>query len=421
MGGTGVHPQLLRMMLSAFLFILLGYASSQADDHIDSLECCKYKRVPGLTPKSGDYFLVEHRDDLPDFCKDGCVYVKKSSGDGDNIQYVQYGDGDEEFCFKPSSTYTAQCQEEEVMPQVNCVFTDICSVDPNNQSYTIAGIQTHQSGILKFEFDDDVSGSWLRFLNLPSNSSAFTCLNKTCTCSCTLDAGTWTVLVTSGDTLWNSIPLITTYYVNDINYCEGEEEEEQTQVVPQVNCDFTDICSVDPTNQSYTIAGIQTFQGGILKFEFDNDVSGSWLRILNLPSDSSPFTCLNKICTSRDQNPVDAGTWTVLVTSGDTQWNSIPLITTYYVNDMNYCEGEDGQGSTNYMTDHGITEDDMQDHSDMENPSTTTTKTTTMDHQDNMSNHGDMTNHGDMSDHGSMMSDHSDDMSDHGAVMAHSK
>ena len=105
---------------------------------------------------------------------------------------------------------------------MNCVFTDICSVDPTNQSYTIAGIQTFQSGILKFEFDNDVSGSWLRILNLPSNSSAFTCLNKTCTCSCTLDAGTWTVLVTSGDTLWNSIPLITTYYVNDINYCEGE-------------------------------------------------------------------------------------------------------------------------------------------------------------------------------------------------------
>merc|ERR1712223_1845881 len=112
MGGTGVHPQLLRMMLSAFLFLLLGCASSQADDHIDSLGCCKYKRVPGLTPKSGDYFLVEHRDGLPDFCKDGCVYVKKSSGD-------------EEFCFKPSSTYTAQCQEEEVVPQVNCVFDDI--------------------------------------------------------------------------------------------------------------------------------------------------------------------------------------------------------------------------------------------------------------------------------------------------------
>ena len=107
-----------------------------------------------------------------------------------------------------------------------------------------------------------------------------------------------------------------------------------------MNCVFTDICSVDPTNQSYTIAGIQTFQSGILKFEFDNDVSGSWLRILNLPSNSSAFTCLDKICTSRDQNPVDAGTWTVLVTSGDTLWNSIPLISTYYVNDINYCEGE---------------------------------------------------------------------------------
>ena len=197
-----------------------------------------------------------------------------------------------------------------------------------------------------------------------------------------------------------------------------------------MNCVFTNICSVDPTNQSYTIAGIQTYQSGILKFEFDNDVSGSWLRFLNLPSNSSAFTCLDKICTSRDQNPVDAGTWTVLVTSGDTLWNSIPLISTYYVNDINYCEGEiskifnlffiyqftgeEGQGSTNSMTNHGSMEDGMQDYSDMENPSTATTKTTTMDHQDNMPNHGDMTNHGDMS-------DHNDDMSDHGTMMDHSK
>ena len=47
--------------------------------------------------------------------------MKKSSGDGDNIQYVQYGDGDEEFCFKPSSTYTAQCQEEEDGEQTQVV------------------------------------------------------------------------------------------------------------------------------------------------------------------------------------------------------------------------------------------------------------------------------------------------------------
>ena len=28
-----------------------------------------FSLVTGLTPKSGDYFLVEHRDGLPDFCK----------------------------------------------------------------------------------------------------------------------------------------------------------------------------------------------------------------------------------------------------------------------------------------------------------------------------------------------------------------
>ena len=34
--------------------------------------------------------------------RDGCVYMKEADGD------------DNEYCFKPSSTYTAECQDDGV-------------------------------------------------------------------------------------------------------------------------------------------------------------------------------------------------------------------------------------------------------------------------------------------------------------------
>merc|ERR1711934_784912 len=88
-----------RMIFFTFI-LLLGCASVFADGHTDSKGCCKYKRVPGSMPKSGDYFLMEHREDVPDYCKDGCIYTKESSG------------ATEEFCFLPSSRYTAECEDD---------------------------------------------------------------------------------------------------------------------------------------------------------------------------------------------------------------------------------------------------------------------------------------------------------------------
>merc|ERR1712037_33316 len=87
-----------RMLFFTFI-LLLGCASVFADGHTDSKGCCEYKRVPGSMPKSGDYFLMEHREDVPDYCKDGCVYMKESSGM-------------EEFCFMSSSRYTAECEDK---------------------------------------------------------------------------------------------------------------------------------------------------------------------------------------------------------------------------------------------------------------------------------------------------------------------
>merc|ERR1719234_742645 len=57
-------------------------------------------------PKSGHYFLdTSYSDTVPDFCKDSCVYVKERMPGDDPLPEGS------RFCFKPSSTYTAECQD----------------------------------------------------------------------------------------------------------------------------------------------------------------------------------------------------------------------------------------------------------------------------------------------------------------------
>merc|ERR1712212_1063724 len=72
---------------------------------VNNMGCCEWKNVPGSMPKSGDYFLdTQYMDTVPAFCKDSCVYVKEK-GPG------EASTGDTKFCFKQSSTYTAECQD----------------------------------------------------------------------------------------------------------------------------------------------------------------------------------------------------------------------------------------------------------------------------------------------------------------------
>merc|ERR1719483_973304 len=74
----------------------MGDHSSMGDHN--SMGCCETKRVPGTKPKSGTYYLdTEYSDAFPDFCKDSCAYIAES--------------GPGRFCFKPSSMYTAECQD----------------------------------------------------------------------------------------------------------------------------------------------------------------------------------------------------------------------------------------------------------------------------------------------------------------------
>jgi len=220
------------MLLSAFV-LLTGCTLAFAGGYADSKGCCEYKHVPGSMPKSGDYFLLEHRDGMiPDFCKDGCVYRKENSGPN------------KEYCFKRSWTYSAECQDKaeggEQAVEIpdygsdtttastvghndheegNCDFTDIVDVD--GQHYTTAGIRTNEDGILKFEFDKNVP---LEVSLVEEPSITFNCINEICTSNDPVDAGTWTISVKNTfpeDDPWDVPPLIKTYFVDDKNYCEG--------------------------------------------------------------------------------------------------------------------------------------------------------------------------------------------------------
>merc|ERR1719234_2520644 len=94
-----------KMLLSAAI-LLLGCSSAMADGHVNNMGCCEYKLVPGSMPKSGHYFLdTQPSDIIPDFCKDSCVYVKEKMPGDDPLPEGS------RFCFKPSSTYTSECQD----------------------------------------------------------------------------------------------------------------------------------------------------------------------------------------------------------------------------------------------------------------------------------------------------------------------
>merc|ERR1711971_438888 len=109
MGSSGSRHRTSRKkgktLLSAAI-LLLGCSSALADGHANNMGCCEYKLVPGSLPKSGHYFLdTSYSDTIPDYCKDSCVYVKERMPGDDPLPEGS------RFCFKPSLTYTSQCQD----------------------------------------------------------------------------------------------------------------------------------------------------------------------------------------------------------------------------------------------------------------------------------------------------------------------
>jgi len=81
-----------RMLFCASLLFLLGCTSTFADPH----GCCQETHVTGY--RSGQYFLKEHRTEVPADCRDNCVYINSLG---------------QEFCFKPTNQSSAsECQDK---------------------------------------------------------------------------------------------------------------------------------------------------------------------------------------------------------------------------------------------------------------------------------------------------------------------
>ena len=114
-------------------------------------------------------------------------------------------------------------------------------------------------------------------------------------------------------------------------------------------CSFKE--NMDANNQRYTIDNIKTDEEGVWKFVFDKDAMIEFNIVgANAPASQS-FTCTQKQttteCTSGASNPpIPAGTYTIEVKSPtqtgpvDFSWESTPMLTTYFVGDKDYCEGE---------------------------------------------------------------------------------
>merc|ERR1712032_1149779 len=118
-------------------------------------------------------------------------------------------------------------------------------------------------------------------------------------------------------------------------------------------CDFPK----DVTGQLYTIPDIKTNEAGTLKFVFEKPKAGSIsMKIVDQPgiiwlcsdsSSSSSSSSSSGSATGEHQcvslNSVPAGTYIVEVSSGVatakdfTPWTTPPLLTTFYVGEIDYC------------------------------------------------------------------------------------
>merc|ERR1712181_145797 len=257
--------ELGNMLISAAI-LLLGCSSTFADGHVNNMGCCEQKNVPGSMPKSGMYFLdTQYSDTVPDFCKDSCVYVKETMPG-------EMSTGETRFCFKPSSTYTAECQDSGVTGEqgieitgshgsedhgsmeghgnAKCDFTE--NLEANGQSYTVENIKTDEAGRWTLVFDKSqilyvtVDGAALNTWGCTNPVEGETeCKSK----ETEYPAGTYTLKVSSDSQFpWGeSVPLIKTFKVGDMDQCEGDN------------------------GHSYTIETIKTEEAGIWKFVFDKN------------------------------------------------------------------------------------------------------------------------------------------------------
>merc|ERR1719285_1656431 len=138
----------------------------------------------------------------------------------------------------------------------------------------------------------------------------------------------------------------------------GSEDHESTAGSMEghgnAKCDFTENMAAD--GSSYTVENIKTDEAGSWTIVFDK---AQMLDITVEGVASESWSCNNGAVEGETEcksgaTEYPAGTYTVKISSDpDSPWgNSVPLIKTYKVGDKDYCEGDNGHGTTS-MGGHG--------------------------------------------------------------------
>ena len=221
----------------------------------------------------------------------------------------------------------------------NCDFSNINSVD--DQFYKFAGIKTDEEGILKFVFVDPMASV---MVSLEGEDTEFeVCENGECPSKTPVPAGTYTVEVQYfyrnedgtidqiwEDGKWTTAPLIKTYHVGDKNYCDNSK------------CSFFE--NMHDNDESYTIDNIKTDEAGVWKFVFDKAAMINFEIVGASAPAAQNFKCEMKESTTEcisdeDNPPIPSGTYTIQIGTDNNWKDGIPNLTTYFVDNKNYCEG----------------------------------------------------------------------------------
>merc|ERR1711971_348094 len=316
MGSSGSRhrtSQEKRKMLISAAILLLGCSSALADGHANNMGCCEYKLVPGSMPKSGHYFLdTQPSDIIPDFCKDSCVYVKERMPGDDPLPEGS------RFCFKPSSTYTSECQD-----------TGDGGVEIDRSSVINGGVAIDSSSVIDGGIAIDSSSVVDSTESKPSDSPG--------------------IEMDSPEMKPDS---------------QGGEDHGSMEGHGNAKCFTENVKNI--VGVGYTIENIKTSEAGSWEFVFDNVFSETLIGITVLDD----WSCTGgknlaegvegEMKCTNEQKEYPAGTYSVKFSSdtcmtgtpGDyVPWREgeTPLIKTFKVGDKDYCEGDDGH---NDMANH---------------------------------------------------------------------
>merc|ERR1719500_1702997 len=298
---------------------------------------CENGECPSKTPVPAGTYTVEvqyfYRNE------DGTIDPIWEDGKWTTAPLIKtYHVGDKNYCDN------AKCEFFQLM-------TD------NDQSYTIDNIKTDEAGVWKFVFD---KAAMINFEIVGTSAPAaqnFKCEQKETTTECSsgednppIPSGTYTIQIRTDNNWKDGIPNLTTYFVDNKDYCEGSQDSgedhesmgshDSMESHGDANCDFSNIDSVD--DQFYKFAGIKIDEEGILKFVFVDPLASVMVR---LEGEETEFdVCENGECLSK--TPVPADTYTVEVQYfyrnedgtidpiwENGKWTTAPLIKTYHVGD----------------------------------------------------------------------------------------